>query len=181
MSVSDRAATPRPLRHPAERGTALGSLAINVLETFGVIAFAVTLLATLAGVSARYFGLGHFEWTFEIAGIAFLWTTFLGVVIAEIRGENVAFTAVAQTAKGMPKRVLAALASVALVVLGVYMLWSGFAVLARSGAVPTPVLRWPSAVSISALVVFAAAIIVVAVVQGIAALRVTSRRTGAQP
>jgi TRAP-type C4-dicarboxylate transport system permease small subunit len=181
MSVSDRAAMPRPLRQPAERGTAIASLLTNVLKAFGVVAFAVTLLATLAGVLARYLGLEHFEWTFEIAGIAFLWTTFLGVVIAEVRGENVAFTAVAQKAKGVPKRILAVLASTALVVLGAYMLWSGLAVLARSGAVPTPVLRWPSAVSIGALVVFAAAIVIVAVVHGIAALRTASRRTGVQP
>ncbi|MDQ2081758.1 TRAP transporter small permease subunit [Xanthobacteraceae bacterium Astr-EGSB] len=179
--MSDCAATPRPHRQPAEHGNAFASFLTNVLKVLGVAAFAVTLLATLAGVFARYLGLAHFEWTFEIAGIAFLWTTFLGVVIAEIKGENVAFTALTQKARGKPKRVLVALSRAALIVLGVYMLWSGFAVLARSGAVPTPVLRWPSAVSISALVVFAAAIIVVAVVQGIAALRVTSRRTGAQP
>jgi hypothetical protein len=54
----------------------------RMFSILGVLAFLLTLGSTLCGVVARYFGVGGFEWSFELAGIAFLWMTFTGTVLA---------------------------------------------------------------------------------------------------
>lgn len=61
------------------------------LAVVGSLMFAITFLAILTGVFSRYFNLHGFEWSFEIATIGFVWVTFIGTVIAEIRHENVRF------------------------------------------------------------------------------------------
>lgn len=146
-------------------------LAATLLAAAGVAAFAVTLASTLGGILARYFGAPGFEWSFELAGIAFLWTTFLGVAYAELRGDNVAFSLIADAAPPRARKVLSAVRSLALLVVAAVLLASGAAVLQRSGHVPTPLLRWPSAVSSVPLLVFAVAAVLIALARLAALLR----------
>ncbi|WJI50348.1 TRAP transporter small permease subunit [Mesorhizobium sp. C089B] len=71
---------------------------VLAFEFVGVAAFVVMFGSTLLSVIARYFEFGGVEWSFEIAGIAFIWITFIGVINAELRGENVAFEALNHSA-----------------------------------------------------------------------------------
>lgn len=150
-------------------------MAATLLAAAGVLAFAVTLASALAGVLARYFSLPGFEWSFELAGIAFLWTTFLGVAYAELRGDNVAFSLIADAAPPRARTALSVISALALAVVAGALLASGLAVLQRSGLVPTPLLRWPGAVSSLPLVVFAAAAVLIALGRLLTLLRAARR------
>ncbi|NRP87447.1 hypothetical protein GFPCMMHI_03367 [Ensifer adhaerens] len=118
----------------------------RALELLGVIAFVVMFFSTLLGVIARFFEFGGVEWSFEVAGIAFIWITFIGLLNAELRGENVAFEALNQSAPPALKRVFDLISILALVTMGGAFLISGWAVWQRSAMVPTAVLRMPTGV-----------------------------------
>lgn len=134
-----------------------------IFEFVGVVAFVVMFASTLLGVIARYFELGGFEWSFEIAGIAFIWITFIGLINAELRGENVAFEALKQAMPAPLRRVFDMVAALALLVMGVAFLVSGWAVWQRSWAVPTSVLRLPTGVVTATVIVLGVAAIFIAV------------------
>ena len=104
----------------------------------GAIAFAILFVSTLLSVVARFFALSHFEWTFEVAAIAFVWVTFLGIVVGEIRGENVSFDPVKDSFRPSIRRAIDGGIAVCVAVLGLVLLWSGWAVWQRFAFVPTP-------------------------------------------
>ena len=120
----------------------------HLVTAVAAAAFIVTLLATLGGLASRYFGLRGFEWTFELTAISFLWTSFFGVLLAEIRRENVAFTLLADRLEGAVATAVALVCGALVLVLGAALLDSGIAFLERSGAAPTPLMRLPRAVQI---------------------------------
>ncbi|WP_258591897.1 TRAP transporter small permease [Mesorhizobium sp. AR07] len=115
-------------------------------EFIGVVAFIVMFGSTLLGVIARYLEFGGVEWSFEVAGIAFIWITFIGVINAELRGENVAFEALNHSAPVRLKAVFDMIGTIALLAIGIAFIVSGWAVWQRSWLVPTPVLRMPTGV-----------------------------------
>src|SRR5690606_13100130 len=88
----------------------------HLVTAIAAAAFVVTLLTTLGGLTSRYFGLRGLEWTFELTAISFLWTSFFGVLLAEIRRENVAFTLLADRLKGTAATALALVCGVLLFV-----------------------------------------------------------------
>jgi TRAP-type transport system small permease protein len=133
---------------PSRRG-----LIVRILEGLGVAAFVVMFFSTLLGVIARYFEFGGVEWSFEVAGIAFIWITFIGMVNAELRGENVAFEALNQAAPSPLKRIFDLIAVLALLTMGAAFLISGWAVWQRSWMVPTSVLRLPNGVVIATVLI----------------------------
>lgn len=118
----------------------------RTLELLGVVAFIVMFFSTLLGVIARFFEFGGVEWSFEVAGIAFIWITFVGLLNAELRGENVAFEALNQSAPPTLKQIFDLISVVALMTMGITFLISGWAVWQRSAMVPTAVLRMPTGV-----------------------------------
>lgn len=145
-----------------------------LMTTIAVSAFLAMTTATLLGVAARYLGLRGLEWTFEISGILFLWTTFAGVVVAELRRENVAFTVLIQGLGRKGLRVVGLIGAVLTLWLAFEMLRSGIAFAGRSGMNPTPLLRLPRLVQIAPLILFAvgiALIIMVRIVQDFTASR----------
>lgn len=148
----------------------------RVLAVVGAVMFAITFLAILAGVFSRYFNLHGFEWSFEIATIGFIWVTFIGTVIAEIRHENVRFQGLVNLLPPPVHKVLDAVASVALLGISLWLLYSGSAFIARTGWAPTPVLRWPAGLSSAALISAAAMLALLAVVRLARLIR-----TGARP
>lgn len=137
-------------------------LMARLLEAVGVMAFVVMFFSTLLGVIARFFEFGGVEWSFEVAGIAFIWITFVGLINAELRGENVAFEALNQAAPAPLKRFFDAIAVLALLVMGLAFLISGWAVWQRSWMVPTSVLRLPNGVVIATVLLLGASAIVIA-------------------
>ncbi|RMV79623.1 TrapT dctQ-M fusion permease, dicarboxylate transport [Pseudomonas caricapapayae] len=153
MSIS-----PHPDQPPSSR-------AERCLAVFGSLMFGVTFLAILAGVFSRYFNLHGFEWSFEIATIGFIWVTFIGAVIAELRHENVRFQGLVSMLPAPLQRALDAFASVALLGISIWLLSSGAAFISRSGWMPTPVLRWPAGLSSLALISAAAMLALLAVVR----------------
>lgn len=157
---------------PARRG-----LMTRALEAVGVLAFIVMFFSTLLGVIARYFEFGGVEWSFEVAGIAFIWITFIGMVNAELRRENVAFEALNQSAPPMLKRVFDAIAVLALMAMGLAFLISGWAVWQRSWMVPTSVLRLPNGVVIATALILGASAVIIGI-DRLVRLAVPSRREG---
>ncbi|HEX8541252.1 MAG TPA: TRAP transporter small permease subunit [Pseudomonas sp.] len=137
----------------------------RALSVIGVAMFLVTFISTLAGVFARYFGLHGFEWSFEIATMSFVWVTFIGTVIAELRHENVRFQGFVSLLPVKVQRWLQGLGCVALLVISVWLLVSGSAAIARGWALPTPVLRWPSGLTMLALISASSMLAIIALVR----------------
>ncbi|ESY32180.1 TRAP transporter small permease subunit [Mesorhizobium sp. LNJC391B00] len=136
---------------------------VLAFEFVGVAAFVVMFGSTLLSVIARYFEFGGVEWSFEIAGIAFIWITFIGVINAELRGENVAFEALNHSAPARLRGVFDILGTIALLAIGIAFMVSGWAVWQRSWAVPTSVLRMPTGViTITVLILGVSAICIAA-------------------
>jgi TRAP-type transport system small permease protein len=137
----------------------------HVVATAGVVALLVMVVATLLAVVARYFGVTGFEWSYEVAGIAFVWVTFLGAIVAEARQENAAFEIIRDTAKPSLKRALMILSHLVLAIVGGVLLVSSIAMVQRSALVPTPLLRWPSFVMSGAAPVLGGSLCLLAVMR----------------
>ncbi|MBD1598851.1 TRAP transporter small permease [Pseudomonas typographi] len=137
----------------------------RVLGGMGVLMFCITLLATLAGVLSRYFHLHGFEWSFEIATLSFIWVTFIGAVIAELRHENVRFQGLVRWLPARARRWFDSLANAGLLVVASWLLYSSGSFFARSAWLPTPVLRWPTGLSTLALISAAAMLAIIALVR----------------
>jgi TRAP-type C4-dicarboxylate transport system permease small subunit len=137
----------------------------RVLSVIGVAMFIVTFISTLAGVLARYFGLHGFEWSFEIATMSFVWVTFIGAVIAELRHENVSFQGLVSLLPGKMQRGLEALGCLTLLIISIWLLISGSAAISRGWTLPTPVLRWPSGLTMLALISASAMLAIIALVR----------------
>ncbi|ACM29529.1 TRAP transporter small permease [Rhizobium rhizogenes] len=135
----------------------------RIFEFVGVIAFVVMFGSTLLGVIARYFEFGGVEWSFEVAGIAFIWITFIGVINAEIRGENVAFEALKHSAPPRLRAVFEAISTLVLLAMGVAFLISGWAVWQRSWMVPTSVLRLPTGVITATVLILGLSAVCIAI------------------
>lgn len=141
----------------------------------GAAAFTVMFISTLLSVVARFFGLSGFEWTFEVAGIAFVWVTFLGIVVGEIRGENVSFDPVKDSLPPAVRRLVDGGIAICVAILGLVFLWSGWAVWQRFAFVPTPVLRLPSGITTASILVLGLAL------TGIGAMRLLRIARGQDP
>lgn len=137
----------------------------RVLAVLGVIMFLITLLSTLAGVFSRYFNLRGFEWSFEVATLSFIWVTFIGTVIAEIKHENVRFQGLVAMLPARVQTALDGVASLALLIISAWLLYSGVAMIGRSGWTPSPVLRWPAGLTIAALISAAAMLAIIALLR----------------
>ena len=127
--------------------------------------FLITFVSTLAGVFSRYFNLHGFEWSFEVATLSFIWVTFIGTVIAEIKHENVRFQGLVSMLPQSARSALDGIASLALLIISAWLLDSGWAMLGRSGWTPSPVLRWPAGLTIAALISAAAMLAIIALLR----------------
>lgn len=105
----------------------------RLLQAVGVLLFLATFGAITGGVVARYFHLPGFEWSFEIAALSFVWVTFIGCVLAELRGENVRFVGVLLLLPPAGQRALQVFGCLVLLGVSLWLLTSGWAVLERSG------------------------------------------------
>jgi TRAP-type C4-dicarboxylate transport system permease small subunit len=123
------------------------------------------VVATLLAVVARYFEVTGFEWSYEVASIAFVWVTFLGVIVAEARQENAAFEIIRDSAKPSVKRALMMLSHLILAMVGGVLVISSIAMLQRSAFVPTPLLRWPGFVMSGAAPVLGGTLCLLAVMR----------------
>lgn len=128
-------------------GDGPGGQAGRLLALLGGVAFALMLASTALGTLVRYLLAGGFEWSFEAAAFSFIWVSFLGVLLAELRGDNMALDSLVAALPQGGRGVLALLRSLLLLLLGAVLLRSGVAMVAQIGATPSPVLRWPMAVT----------------------------------
>lgn len=138
-------------------------LPLRLLTAAGITTLLVMVVATLVAVVTRFLGTTGFEWSYEVTGIAFIWTTFLGAGLAEARRENAAFELLRATAPLRWLSLLDRLSALVLLSAGATLLASGAAALSRSGLVPTPLLRWPGFVQLAAAPVLGACLCVLAV------------------
>ena len=152
-------------------GSAGQPLAVRLLQPVGVAVFAILIGSILLGAIARYLLLPNLEWTFEVAGIAFIWVIFLGTIIAEIERQNVGFDWLAQRAPGRARWALSVFADVILLVTAGTLAWSSLLLVARTLPIPTPVLRISSAINPIVLAFCAVALVLVALARIVAALR----------
>ncbi|MCW6506711.1 TRAP transporter small permease [Lichenifustis flavocetrariae] len=135
---------------------------LRLLTAAGIGSLLVMVAATLIAVVTRFLGTTGFEWSYEVAGIAFIWTTFLGAGLAEARRENAAFEVLRSAASPPWQRLLEKLGAVVVLIVGAALLVSGIAAIDRSGLVPTPLLRWPGFVQLTAAPVLGACLGVLA-------------------
>lgn len=135
---------------------------MRAVEFLSIASLSVLFLAIGLGTVSRYVGIRHFEWSFELAGIAFLWVSFLGTVLAEAGGENAAYTALDERVGTNGRRILNRIRNGLLLVVCLYLAASTLAMLARTGLTPSPVLRWPQAVQTLPMLVAAVLVLVVA-------------------
>jgi TRAP-type C4-dicarboxylate transport system permease small subunit len=142
-----------------------------VLALVGGAAFAVMLACTALGTIARYLLAGGFEWSFEAAAFSFIWVSFLGVLLADLRGDNMALDSIVAGLPRGAQRGLAVLRSVLLLVLGLVLLRSGIAMVAQTGNTPSPVLRWPMALTGLAVPLLGAGLVAHALVRLARSLR----------
>ena len=131
----------------------------------GCFALIVMVMCTLLAIVARYFDVTGFEWAYEVAGIAFIWVTFLGTILAEARRENAAFTLLRDALHARAAALLAYGADAIIGLLGIALFASSIPMLQRMALVPTPLLRWPSAVSLAAAPVLGGALILIALLR----------------
>src|SRR3954447_26866155 len=106
---------------------------VRPLTALGIAALLAMVAATLLAVATRFLGLTGLEWSYEAAGIAFVWTTILGAAVAEARGENAAFEVVRAAAGQRVRWTLERLTALLLLVVGAALLVSGIYTLQRSG------------------------------------------------
>lgn len=147
-------------------------LCLRILGAVGGCFFVLLVIATGLGTVSRYFGVRGFEWSFEIAGFTFIWVSFLGAVLAEARGENAAFEIVDAKLTPRVRAVIAKLRALALLLVGLFLFASSWAMVSQSGLTPTSVLRWPRVTQIAAICAAAMGIVIIAL------LRLFSRRDG---
>jgi TRAP-type C4-dicarboxylate transport system permease small subunit len=135
---------------------------VKALAAVGIAALLVMVVATLLALVTRFLGVTGFEWSYEVAGISFVWTSFLGVALAEARQENAAFAVLHDAAPPRLRRALDRVGVALLAVVGAVLAASGVAALSRSAFVPTPLLRWPSGIQIAAAPVLGAVLLAIA-------------------
>ncbi len=153
-------------------------LAVRLLQPIGVVVFAILIGATLLGAIARYFSLPDVEWSFEVAGIAFIWVIFIGTIIAEISRQNVGFEWLVLRAGARVRWALSLFASLVLLVTAGTLAWSSVLLVGRTLPVLTPVLRTSSAIGPIALAFCAVALVIVALARIVEILRGGPRRPG---
>lgn len=154
-------------------------LAVRLLQPFGVAAFAILIGSTLLGAIARYFSLSNVEWSFEVAGIAFIWVIFLGTIIAEINRHNVGFEWLVLRAGARVRWALSLFANLVLLATTGILAWSSVLLVMRTLPIPTPVLRTSSAISPIALALCAFALVLVALMRIVQSFRQIPRRDDA--
>lgn len=110
------------------------------LTVAGMVALVVLLVSTGLGVVGRYFHLSGVTWSFEMLSIMFLWIIAVGTVVAEVVGENVSVDGTSSD-RGPFFRTYHALV---LLLVSAALVRSGYAMLGRTGLMPTPVMRIPS-------------------------------------
>lgn len=148
-----------------------------LLAVLGGIAFAAMLAATALGTVVRYLLAGGFEWSFEAAAFSFIWVSFLGVLLADLRGDNMALDSIVAALPAGVQRGLALLRTLLLLLLGAVLLRSGLAMVAQTGSTPSPVLRWPMAVTGLAVPLLGAGLVGFALARLVRSLR-TGRGAG---
>ncbi|NKL34202.1 TRAP transporter small permease subunit [Rhizobium leguminosarum bv. viciae] len=147
----------------------LASSAVFVMTIVGVLVVVALILSTGLGAVGRYLGLSGITWSFEMVGILFLWATAIGAVLSEVAGENVSIDG--NTSTSGRNRWFRIYHNLVLLAVAAAFLWSGKAMLARTGFVPTPVMRAPSWTVQSIIVFMGATLAVIAIARIVSALR----------
>ena len=145
----------------------------RVMSTIGVVAFMIMLLSTLSGVTARYFKLEGFEWSFEVAGISFIWVTFIGAFLAEGFGENVHFDGILRHLSQKKQRALGVLTTAVLFIASGWLAASTAALIERSGSVGSPLLGIPNWVTDASLGSAAVFLMLIAIVRAVRLIKTT--------
>lgn len=151
----------------------LASSAVLVMTVIGVMVVVCLILATGLGAVGRYLGLSGITWSFEMVGILFLWTTAIGAVLSEVAGENVSIDG--NTSTSGRNRWFRIYHNLVLLSVASAFLWSGWAMLSRTGFVPTPVMRAPSWIVQSIIVFMGATLAAIALARTVSAFRERAR------
>lgn len=145
--------------------TGVAKLISRIWVTAALAALAAVILVTGMGTLSRTFETNKFAWSFEVVGIAFIWITALGTVMAEASRENVAIDMMDRQLPPRGRRILALVRHVLTTIIMLALLMSAWAMLQRSAFTPTPVMRLPMWVQHGAILSLAVGIIAVQINQ----------------
>ena len=126
-----------------------------------LLALAGVVLVTGMGTLSRTFETNKFAWSFEVVGIAFIWITALGTVLAEGAKENVAIDLLDRALPSYKQRILAIIRNVITTLIMLALLKSGLAMVEKTAFNPTPVMRAPMWLMHGSILVLALGIIAV--------------------
>lgn len=135
---------------------------VRAIELASILTLAILFVTILLGAVSRYLALGRFEWSFEVAGMSFVWLTFLGTVLAELNGDNAAFNPLDHRLAPKSRRTLVRVRAAGLLIVALFFGASAVAMVAQGGMTPSPILRWPQAVQTISMAVAAAFIAAIA-------------------
>lgn len=136
-----------------------------------LIALAGVVMVTGMGTLSRTFETNKFAWSFEVVGIAFIWITALGTVLAEGAKENVAIDLLDRALTSRKQRILAVVRNVITTLIMLALLHSGLAMLEKTAMNPTPVMRLPMWIMHGSIVALAVGIIAVQFHQAVKSIR----------
>lgn len=142
------------MRHLYASGSRLWAVA-------SLVALAIVILGTGIGTLSRLIGTNRFTWSYELVGIAFIWVTALGTVMAERAGENVSIELLNDRLSPRSRLWLALFRRAVVTAIALVLLYSTWAMLQRSAFTPTPVMRLPNWVRHIAIGVMAAGLVIV--------------------
>jgi TRAP-type C4-dicarboxylate transport system permease small subunit len=136
-----------------------------------LIALVGVVLVTGVGTLSRTFETNKFAWSFEVVGIAFIWITALGTVLAEGAKENVAIDLLDRALTSRKQRILAVIRNIITTFILLALLKSGFVMLEKTAFNPTPVMRLPMWVMHGSIIALAVGIIAVQFHQAVQSIR----------
>lgn len=108
-----------------------------------LLALAGVIFVTGMGTLSRTFETNKFAWSFEVVGIAFIWITALGTVLAEGAKENVAIDLLDRAISSRAQRILSVIRNIITTLIMLALVYSAHAMLAKTAFNPTPVMRLP--------------------------------------
>jgi TRAP-type C4-dicarboxylate transport system permease small subunit len=137
----------------------------GIFAAVAVAAFLVMFGSMVLAVAARYLNITGLDWAYEVTAYSFIWVTFVGAIVAEAWGENVAFSALRGLLPPRAQRVFSIINELCLALVGCVVTVSCAMLFWKFGNVHSPMLRIPRGVVVAALLVLGVSVVLIAAIR----------------